>query len=57
MADNKNTPTAEQLRKDVSEFLKNRYGDRVTFRRTRISPENRPEEGKGNIRRPKYNLT
>ncbi|OPZ68140.1 MAG: ATP-dependent Clp protease ATP-binding subunit ClpX [bacterium ADurb.Bin478] len=29
MADNKNSPTAEQLRKDVSDFLKNRYGDRV----------------------------
>jgi ATP-dependent Clp protease ATP-binding subunit ClpX len=31
MADNKNLPNAEQLRKDVSEFLKNKYGDRVVI--------------------------
>ena len=31
MADNKNIPNAEQLRKDVSDFLKNKYGDRIVI--------------------------
>ncbi len=31
MADHKNIPNPEELRKEVAEFLKNKYGDRIVI--------------------------
>ncbi len=57
MADNKNIPNADQLRKDVSEFLRNKYGDRIVIPPEPDATGETPHGGGGERPTPKINFS